>query len=149
MPSNAVRGPFWSQRSFFLTVLCEERTFKTCSTVSFMSTLRRRTLKEVYAWEPSRKLGVMRPPYELELAFQTPNELKIPNFKFKSKVKAHGKGKLEPNQNDVSDNFLSTRRLHTGPSPCSTGARPVGPASQSQVKNYSPEYMEQAPGKWS
>ena len=37
-----------------------------------------RTLKEVWAWVPSRKLGFNWPSCELELAFLTPGELKIP-----------------------------------------------------------------------
>ena len=35
------------------------------------------------------------------------------------------KKKLEPNQDDASDYFLSAKRLHTRPASCSTRARLV------------------------
>ena len=46
-------------------------------------------------------------------------------LKLKVKINAHGKKKLEPNQNDASDHFLSAKRLHTRQSSCSTRARLV------------------------
>ena len=54
-------------------------------TRGFVAKLHRRTLKGTYARGPSRKLGAIRPPCELELAFQTPDELKILNLKLKFK----------------------------------------------------------------
>ena len=37
------------------------------------------------------------------------------HLKLKVKINAHGKKKLEPNQNDASDHFLSAKCLHTRP----------------------------------
>ena len=103
--------------------------------VSFKTTLRRRSLKEVQAWEPQRKLGVIMPPCELELTFQTPNGLKIPNLKLKLKVKinAQGKNKLEPKQDNACDNFLLIMRLHTRPSSWSTGVWLMAPSDWSYI----------------
>ena len=36
-------------------------------------------------------------------------------LKLKVDINAHGKKKLEPNLDDASDHFLSTKRLHTRP----------------------------------
>ena len=55
----------------------------------------------------------------------------------KVKINAHGKKKLEPNQDDASDHFLSAKRLH---------ARPTFGSNDhflsSQVKSYFPVYMK-------
>ena len=45
--------------------------------------------------------------------------------KLKVSINAHGKKKLEPNQDDASGHFLSAKSLHTRPASCSTRARLV------------------------
>ena len=89
-------------------------TFLTCSLVILRAILCRLTLKVVQASEPSKKLGANWPPCELELAFQTPNELKTLElvWKLKVKINAYGTKKTEPNQNDESGHFNSAKRLH-------------------------------------
>ena len=43
--------------------------------------------------------------------------------------------KLEPNQDDASDHFLSAKRLHTRPSSCSTRARLVAPCNYNSTSS--------------
>ena len=50
-------------------------------------------------------------------------------LKLKARTDAHGKKKLEPNQDDASDHFPSAKRLHTRPPSCSTRARLVAPCN--------------------
>ena len=90
------------------------------------------------------KLGAIRPPCELELAFQMPNELKTLNLKVRLKVEINALGtkKLKTNQGDGPSQFTSAKRLpscDTFSSP--TGARLVAPyrkLNSNSVLNYHP-----------
>ena len=57
----------------------------------------RRARRGAWQWGPLGNLGVSEPPYELEVAFQTPSELEILNLELQLKAKINTGGEISWN----------------------------------------------------
>ena len=79
--------------------------------------------------KPSSCLGV---DYSDQMYIKERLHLKL---ELKVEINAHGKKKLEPNQDDATDHFFLAKRLDTWPPSFSTRARLVAPC------NYNTSYL--------